>query len=85
MHFLKLHPLQMTPAAKQRTEIQQLLGLPFQIFATKGNTIKIIICCKFFFFFNGQLHVSYNSYMLACATDRIKRLVKSVCETASKS
>ena len=67
MHFLELHPLQMTPAAKQRTEILQLLGLPFQIFATKGNTIKIIIiCCKFFFFFIGQLHVSYNSYMLAC-------------------
>ena len=85
MHFLKLHPLQMTPAAKQRTEILQLLGLPFQIFATKGNTIKIIICCKFFFFFNGQLRVSYNSYMLACATDRIKRLVKSISETASKS
>ena len=56
----------MTPAAKQRTEILQLLGLPFQIFATKGNTIKIIICCKFFFFFIGQLHESYNSYVLAC-------------------
>ena len=75
----------MTPAAKQRTEILQLLGLPFQIFATKGNTEKIIICCKFFFFFNGQLRVSYNSYMLACATDRIKRLVKSISEMASKS
>ena len=76
----------MTPAAKQRTEILQLLGLPFQIFATKGNTIKlIIICCKFFFFFIGQLNVSYNSYMLACATDRIKLLVKSVCEKAPKS
>ena len=70
MHFLKLHPLQMTPAAKQRTGILQLLGLPFQIFATKGNTIKIIICYKLFFFLIGQLHVSYNSYMLlACATD----------------
>ena len=56
----------MTPAVKQKTEILQLLGLPFQIFATKGNTIKIIIiCCKFFFFFIGQLHVSYNGYMLA--------------------
>ena len=75
----------MTPAAKQRTEILQLLGIPFQIFATKENTIKVIICCKFFFFFIGQLHVSYNSYMLACATDRIKLLVKSVCETAPKS
>ena len=85
MHFLKLHPLQMTPAAKQRTEILQLLGFPFQIFATKGNTIKINICCIFFFFFIGQLHVSYKSDMLACATDRIKLLVKSVCEKAPKS